>query len=96
MINSYNKCFILGSVVNIENTQTKSGLSVSRVTIETQYKNSYDRIPCSFYGDMSKEIQSFVRVGDVMHVIGRLTWQITENKKIAGVIAEKFLLIGHK
>jgi single-stranded DNA-binding protein len=96
MISSYNKCFILGRVVNIENTQTKSGLPVSRAVIETQYKNSYDQIPCSFYGDMAKEAQTTMKAEDKVYIIGRLTWQFTETKKIAGVIVEQFSLMSHK
>ena len=90
MLNSYNKCYILGEVVDIEHKQTKSGMSVSRVIVETKYKDSSDRIPCSFYGDLSNEIKNIIKTGEKIYVIGRITWQLTDSKKVSGIIAEQF------
>lgn len=91
MLNFYNKVYVLGDVVEIENKQTNKGLPVTRIIIETKYKDSSDHIPCSFYGDMATDVWS-TKKGDKLFVVGRLTWQLTETKKVSGVIAEQVFL----
>lgn len=93
MIESYNKCYIVGKVVNIEKNETKKGYPVHRLMVETKYKDTTNTIPCSFYGSLSNQADKHINIGDTILIIGRLTWYTSGNKKISGVTVENFSLL---